>query len=113
MPLPWEQLGPAYQLLLQPIHNTQSPCYCLGTEGGTVGRLAHSAVILSSRCISRHHAQFFRREGRFFVQDIDSTCGTFILLQKKTRLALHSCVDMGAARFQVVELDAGGIKLRD
>ena len=48
-------------------------------EGVTrVGRSRHMDYSVRSPSVSRAHAEFVRRNGRYFVRDTHSTCGTYL-----------------------------------
>ncbi|MCB1042277.1 MAG: diguanylate cyclase [Acidobacteria bacterium] len=44
----------------------------------TMGRNETNQLILSGSSISREHARVFRKSGAFFLEDLGSSCGTFI-----------------------------------
>jgi pSer/pThr/pTyr-binding forkhead associated (FHA) protein len=44
----------------------------------TVGRAAGCQVTLDDTYVSQLHARVFRRDGRFFVEDLGSTNGTYL-----------------------------------
>jgi serine phosphatase RsbU (regulator of sigma subunit) len=49
----------------------ESPCAVLG-------RQADSAICLPAKAVSRQHAQILHREDAFYVEDLDSSNGTFV-----------------------------------
>ena len=51
--------------------------YSLGEEL-TVGRAAGCQVRLDDTFVSQLHARVFRREGKYLVEDLGSTNGTFL-----------------------------------
>lgn len=50
----------------------------IGTGTITVGREADNDLIINDPRISRHHARIYRRSGRWVVQDLGSTSGTYV-----------------------------------
>lgn len=48
-------------------------------EGVTIGRARENVVQISyDGQVSRQHCQVFERNGRFYVKDLESTCGTWV-----------------------------------
>jgi signal transduction histidine kinase len=50
----------------------------------TIGRSPHSAIIIATNTVSRHHAVMISREGNYFIKDMDSRNGTYINDEKVT-----------------------------
>lgn len=50
----------------------------LNAECLIIGRQFDSTICLSGRAVSRHHAQILARHGNFFIEDLDSSNGTFL-----------------------------------
>src|SRR5687768_4165543 len=50
----------------------------LTTDIIIIGRQFDSSICLSGRAVSRHHAQITSKSGTFFVEDLDSSNGTFV-----------------------------------
>ncbi len=44
----------------------------------TMGRNGTNALVLAGSSISREHAKVFQRSGSFYLEDMESSCGTFI-----------------------------------
>ncbi|HYT95383.1 MAG TPA: SpoIIE family protein phosphatase [Gemmataceae bacterium] len=51
-----------------------------------LGRQADATICLSAKAVSRHHAQIVQAEGGYFLEDLDSSNGTFL---NGTRLNPH------------------------
>lgn len=58
-----------------PLTGTALP---LGTHTITVGRSPDSALVLDDGYASSRHAQFYSQDGEWFVEDLNSTNGTFV-----------------------------------
>lgn len=58
-----------------PLAGTTVP---LGTASIIVGRSPDSALVLNDSYSSARHARFFNSEGSWFVEDLQSTNGTFV-----------------------------------
>jgi len=73
-----------------------------------VGRQQGCELRLSAASVSKRHAVFFERNGRFYLQDLASTNGTIVngrmIRDDQTVLAAGDRVQVGPAAF-VVELD--------
>jgi serine phosphatase RsbU (regulator of sigma subunit) len=52
--------------------------YRLDREETVVGRLVYCDVLLAERNVSRQHARLVRTRGEYFVEDLNSTNGTFL-----------------------------------
>jgi serine phosphatase RsbU (regulator of sigma subunit)/pSer/pThr/pTyr-binding forkhead associated (FHA) protein len=57
-----------------------------------VGRQLDSGVYLSPKAVSRQHAQIVFRDGKFFVEDLNSANGTFL---NGNRLPPHTAIALG------------------
>ncbi|GGD27446.1 FHA domain-containing protein [Microbacterium faecale] len=49
----------------------------LGTDPLTIGRSSESGLVIRDDYTSSHHARLIRYDGRWMLQDLDSTNGTF------------------------------------
>lgn len=58
-----------------PLAGTTVP---LGSTSIIVGRSPDSALVLDDSYSSARHARFFRSEGHWFVEDLQSTNGTYV-----------------------------------
>src|SRR5438105_3635015 len=47
-------------------------------ESVILGRAADSGIVLSAKAISRHHARVWQRDGLVFLEDLNSSNGTFL-----------------------------------
>jgi len=52
--------------------------YRLGPERLLIGRLHRSDILIEDSSVSREHAAIERKDGRFILEDLKSTNGTFI-----------------------------------
>ena len=52
--------------------------YHLGPERMLIGRLDQSDILIDDSSVSREHAIIERKDGRFILEDLKSTNGTFI-----------------------------------
>ena len=77
----------------------------------TVGRNAEHHLCLSSKSVSRNHAELFVHEGSLWVRDVGSKNGTFVnrrpIFASGTSLADGDVIHFGSAEFRI------GLKERD
>ena len=52
--------------------------YHLGPARKLIGRLGQSDILIDDASVSREHAMIERRDGRFVLEDLKSTNGTFV-----------------------------------
>ena len=50
----------------------------LGSSAVVVGRASSSTLVLDDNYTSNRHARFFPHEGQWYIEDLDSTNGTFV-----------------------------------
>ncbi len=62
--------------------------YKLSTAGLTIGRASENDIVILDRSSSRQHARIFSSDGRWFVEDLDSTNGTKVNGESITRREL-------------------------
>lgn len=54
----------------------------------TVGRLPHNNIVIPDSFVSSKHARFLERNGLYFIEDLQSTNGTFINGEKVDGITL-------------------------
>ncbi len=52
--------------------------FALTADSLLIGRQEDAAIVLESLAVSRHHARIFCNHGKYLVEDLDSSNGTFI-----------------------------------
>src|SRR6266545_994170 len=65
-----------------------------------LGRQADATVCLAAKAVSRHHAQVVQADGEYFLEDLDSSNGTFLNGTRlsprvRVRLTEHDTVQIG------------------
>ena len=68
----------------------------------SIGRALDNDVIIEDPRVSRHHAQFRRRYGRYVLYDLGSSCGTTINDYPVEECVLHSGDVVSLAGVQVI-----------
>ncbi|WP_353826908.1 FHA domain-containing protein FhaB/FipA [Agromyces sp. SYSU T0242] len=76
----------------------------LGRDEITIGRSSDSAIIIRDDYTSTHHARLMLWNGRWMLQDLDSTNGTFLngsRVTVPTPVPLGATVKVGATTFEL------------
>jgi hypothetical protein len=76
----------------------------LGRDEITIGRSSDSAIIIRDDYTSTHHARLMLWNGRWMLQDLDSTNGTFLngsRVTVPTPIPLGATVKVGATTFEL------------
>jgi predicted component of type VI protein secretion system len=55
----------------------------------SVGRKPDNDIVIDNQAISGHHLRFLQENGKFFVEDLNSTNGTFLNGQKILKAEMH------------------------
>ena len=79
-----------------------------------LGRSEECAVILKAQAVSRKHSRLFKEGPFYYIQDLNSTNGTFVngvKISEKTPLAHRDTIGAGSARIDFY--DAEGAMLED
>jgi pSer/pThr/pTyr-binding forkhead associated (FHA) protein len=73
-------------------------------DGVTFGRQNDNTVVLNDPYVSSYHVRFFRNEGRYVLEDLNSTNGTLLngeKLKVKTYLKDGDIVDIGSLSMKI------------
>jgi len=91
--------GPAVLELLD--SGELSPAFELGASPVQIGRIADNDIVLPDPNVSRVHARVERRDGAYYVTDLESTNGTWLNEQRVTSapLAENDVIRLGSTRF--------------
>ncbi len=65
----------------------------LGSAPVTIGRAADNTLVVDDDYASSHHARLYQTEGRWIVEDVGSTNGTWI---DRTRITAPTLLEPGA-----------------
>lgn len=55
-----------------------SQIYPLNKTVTTIGRKLDNHVVIQDPLVSRHHAEIRQKGNKYFIHDLESTCGTFV-----------------------------------
>lgn len=64
------------------LHNEQTQRYTFEQKEITIGRATNNDIPLPLRSISRRHARIVDREGGFYIEDLESSSGTYVNRQR-------------------------------
>lgn len=76
--------------------------YLIGEQGARLGR--HSAsndIVISESFVSRKHCEISHQTGDFFLRDLGSTTGSFLMTRDKVTLKEGMMFQMGLSEFKV------------
>ncbi|CAD8177074.1 unnamed protein product [Paramecium octaurelia] len=78
----------------------------------SIGRNYDNTIVLSEDYISRQHCKITWNSNNqtFYLQDLGSTSGTYILLIYPTLLQEQFIIQMGSAQYRIERLDIQGMK---
>jgi hypothetical protein len=85
--------------------------FLLDSERTTAGRRPDSDIFLDDVTVSRRHAEFRRRDGRFLVRDVGSLNGTYVQRDRIEEAALRAGDEVQIGKYRMVfypsQRDAG------
>ena len=76
--------------------------YLLDAEVTTAGRHPHSDIFLDDATVSRRHAEFLRRDGRFVVRDAGALNGTYVNRDRIDETALQDGDEVQIGKYRLV-----------
>lgn len=71
----------------------------------TIGRKEDNAIVLSDSFVSSNHAKLYIRNNEFYIEDLDSTNGTYINNNKvsgRVKLRVNDEIKIGTVIFKVM-----------
>ena len=79
----------------------------LDKDRSTVGRRPYNDIVIDNLAVSGEHAAFHRAEGEVFVEDLDSTNGTFVNARAVKKRILHNddVVEIGKFKLRYLVSD--------
>lgn len=75
--------------------------FLLNADEVTVGRSPSADIFLDDVTVSRKHANFIRRDGKFFVKDLNSLNGTYVNLQQVEEAQLSEGDEVRIGKYQL------------
>jgi pSer/pThr/pTyr-binding forkhead associated (FHA) protein len=71
----------------------------------TVGRKEDNDIVIDNPAISSHHCRLAHQGGTYFVEDLDSTNGTFVNQKRIKKSGLHHNDAVGVAKHSLIFLE--------
>ncbi|MBQ9815993.1 MAG: FHA domain-containing protein [Proteobacteria bacterium] len=98
--------GGDYKLVQIGVGNITQNVYCLSEGGAILGRETGDIIFNRDRFMSGRHAQIYPREdGNFYLLDLNSSNGTWMKINGKTRLTHGDLIFLGQQLFRVESPD--------
>lgn len=98
--------GGDYKLVQIGVGNITQNVYCLSENGAIFGRETGDVVFNKDRFMSGRHGQIFPREdGNLYLLDLNSSNGTWMKLNHKTRLYHGDLIFLGQQLFRIESPD--------
>lgn len=74
----------------------------LDKPGFTVGRKPDNDIVLDNATVSGHHCKLYEAGGTWFVEDLNSTNGTFVNGKKVLKAGLHNNDSVGVVKYFLI-----------
>jgi serine phosphatase RsbU (regulator of sigma subunit)/pSer/pThr/pTyr-binding forkhead associated (FHA) protein len=106
--LPLTSVDPAILLVIKGPHLGRQ--YPIGRGETIIGRHTDAGICLESQAVSRQHARISTQDGQFFVEDMQSSNGTYIngkRLRERTALTRDDTLQIGPYLFCLRPLTQG------
>lgn len=71
----------------------------------TLGRKENNSVVLNDRFVSSYHARIYLRNNEYFLEDLQSTNGTYVnenKIEGKVKLNINDIMRFGSTAFKVI-----------
>jgi pSer/pThr/pTyr-binding forkhead associated (FHA) protein len=105
--LPQSELEPGQALLVVQRGPNAGSKFLIDKDVTTAGRHPESDIFLDDVTVSRRHAEFRRKDGRFFVHDVGSLNGTYVNRQRVEDTMLANGDDLQIGKFKLTFFYAG------
>jgi hypothetical protein len=76
----------------------------------TVGRKPDNDIVLDNATVSGHHCKIYEAGGTWFVEDLNSTNGTFVNGKKVLKAGLHANDSVGVVKYLLIFMDGTAAK---
>jgi pSer/pThr/pTyr-binding forkhead associated (FHA) protein len=77
----------------------------LGKESIVVGRKPDNQIVIDNPAISSHHCKISLEGGTYYIEDLDSTNGTYVNQKRVKKAGLHNNDVVGVAKHSLVFID--------
>ncbi|MDO4536156.1 MAG: FHA domain-containing protein [Clostridium perfringens] len=71
----------------------------------TLGRKDNNTIVLNDRFVSSYHAKIYLKNNEYFLEDLQSTNGTYInenKIEGKVKLNINDIVRFGSTAFKII-----------
>jgi len=75
-----------------------------------VGRKPDNDIVLDNATVSGHHCKIYEAGGTWFVEDLNSTNGTYVNGKKVLKAGLHANDSIGIVKYTITFLDGSAQK---
>lgn len=100
--LPLDELQPGQALLVVTRGANAGSKILVDKDVTTAGRHPESDIFLDDITVSRRHAEFRRKDGRFFIHDMGSLNGTYVERDRVDSTQLASGDEVQIGKFKLV-----------
>ena len=100
--LPLDELQPGQALLVVKRGPNAGSRILVDKDVTTAGRHPESDIFLDDITVSRRHAEFRRKDGRFFIHDMGSLNGTYVERDRVDSTQLASGDEVQIGKFKLV-----------
>jgi len=100
--LPLDELQPGQALLVVKRGPNAGSKILVDKDVTTAGRHPESDIFLDDITVSRRHAEFRRKDGRFFIHDMGSLNGTYVDRDRVDSTQLASGDEVQIGKFKLV-----------
>jgi pSer/pThr/pTyr-binding forkhead associated (FHA) protein len=105
--LPQSELEPGQALLVVQRGPNAGSKFLIDKDVTTAGRHPESDIFLDDVTVSRRHAEFRRKDSRFFVHDVGSLNGTYVNRQRVEDTMLANGDELQIGKFKLTFYHAG------
>jgi pSer/pThr/pTyr-binding forkhead associated (FHA) protein len=99
--IPQSELEPGQALLVVQRGPNAGSKFIIDKDVTTAGRHPESDIFLDDVTVSRRHAEFERKDGKFFIRDDGSLNGTYVNRQRVDRAELASGDELQIGKFKL------------
>jgi len=98
---PHSELEPGQALLVVQRGPNAGSKFLIDKDVTTAGRHPESDIFLDDVTVSRRHAEFERRDGKFYIRDVGSLNGTYVNRQRVERAELANGDELQIGKFKL------------
>ena len=98
---PHSELEPGQALLVVQRGPNAGSKFLIDKDVTTAGRHPESDIFLDDVTVSRRHAEFERKDGKFYIRDVGSLNGTYVNRQRVERAELANGDELQIGKFKL------------